>query len=697
MTILKYTLFLSACIAAGTQTFGQSKSFEDTSAILLNDVVVTGQYTPRPQINSVYKIKTITTDHIKSRGATDIAGVLNSELGMQFNTDNALGETDAKILGLGGNRLKILVDGVPITDRDATRQILTQIDINSIERIEVVEGPMSVVYGTDALAGIINIITKSTVRNESGLIVNARVQEESASNHYSLFQKDGVHNETLNLNWSNKKFGAGAYVTRNDFGGYRDTASFPAKVFKPKDQTLSGATFGYRSQKLNVAYRLDYVHENLFSANPVNINNYISFQQHFITNRYTQQIQSSWNISNKLKLNSALSFQNYKRNTESFRKDYFNDTYTPDSTNSGNFDVTKFHTWFFRTSAPWVISKIVSMEPGVELKYDKASGERIKGTPSITDYSFFISSEITPVSFINIRPGIRFSKNSEYDAPPLIPSLNTKIRINRSLQIRASYARGFRAPILRELYFNFFDANHSIEGNPNLKAETSNSYMLSLSHTGVSKSGFYLKGSVSGFYNDYSHFIDLYSFKDAYGNDIYSYFNRDNYKTVGGSVEFSAASKQLHLDFGGTYIGYYNQYQENQTLKGNRSKFSWSPEISVNAIYKIEKLKASAGLFYKYTGSVPNYIQSDNNEIILTKREAFNWADFTLSKQLFKYLTVQGGVKNIFNVTRLVDSESGHGVSNSATSINYSYGRSYFLALNFQMNVLKSKTSTSKK
>ncbi len=81
---------------------------------------------------------------------------------------------------------------------------------------------------------------------------------------------------------------------------------------------------------------------------------------------------------------------------------------------------------------------------------------------------------------ILIRPGVRFSKNSIYDAPPIIPSLNTKFILNKNLDLRLSYARGFRAPILRELYFNFHDASHSIEGNPNLKAEYSNSFIGSL-------------------------------------------------------------------------------------------------------------------------------------------------------------------------------------------------------------------------
>ncbi|WP_315819996.1 TonB-dependent receptor plug domain-containing protein [Paraflavitalea speifideaquila] len=108
----------------------------------------------------MYRVRTINRERIALRGATDIAGVLNNELGIRIETDYTLGESDTRIMGLGGQRVKVLLDGVPLIDRDATKQSLGQIDINTIERIEIVDGPMSVIYGTDALAGVINIITK---------------------------------------------------------------------------------------------------------------------------------------------------------------------------------------------------------------------------------------------------------------------------------------------------------------------------------------------------------------------------------------------------------------------------------------------------------------------------------------------------------------------------------------------------------
>ncbi len=683
-----FKLLIQLCIIiyilAPVYANAQPGKAADTVTALLDEVVVTGQHLPQTLKNSVYKVKTINSERIKMRGGTDVITVLNSELGIRFSNDNTLGESDTKILGMGSSRVKILIDGVPIVDRDATKQSLTQIDINTIEKIEIVEGPMSVVYGTDALAGVINIITKKNVKGRDNLSVLVRVQEETVADTYNAFADDGIHNENITINWNNEHWRVSGYFTRNDFGGFTDTAKFPAKVFKPKKQLFGGGTFGYRNKLVNAWYRLDYINEELFAANPMNSNNYISFQQYYITNRYTHQAQADWTISSRLKLNTAASFQDYKRNTRSYKRNYSDNTNTPDMSSPGYYDVSKFQTMFFRSSAAWTVSSKVSVQPGIDIKYDKTSGQRITGTPSITDYSFFVSSEIKPTKAINIRPGIRVSKNSVYDAPPIIPSVNAKIALDKKLDLRLSYAKGFRAPILRELYFNFFDANHSIQGNPGLKAETSNSFMASLSHTAFSINKVNISSGITGFFNDYHNFIDLYAFKDASGNDVFSYFNRDTYKTIGGTFENTIAWKNFTASIGASYIGYYNQYQEDDALKGDRSKFAWSPEVNANLAYRLNRPGVSIGLFYKFTGKIPTYTQDANSDIVLSQRQAFHWADLTASKQLLKYFTLQAGVKNIFDVTRLNNSAAAGGAHSDGGATNYAYGRSYFFGINFQ-------------
>lgn len=685
---------LSFCIIAVffvspaySQNISVIKQENDTSR-MLEEVVITGQYKPQSLRQSVYKVRTISRERIMMRGATDIIGVLNNEVGIRFGTDNTLGETDVNIMGMSGQNVKILLDGVPLVDRGSTKQSLSQIDINSIERIEIVEGPMSVTYGTDALAGVINLITKKNKASVNSLSVSARIQEETTGNNYSPFTDDGLHNENIGVNWQGSKLNVSSSFTRNTFGGWTGNATLRAQEAKPKDQYIFGSAFGYRTENMNTWYRLDYLNEDIYVAGALNPNNYRAKDQHYLTDRFTHQLQNEWQLHNHFRLSTAISYQDYKRSTDTYTIDYRSGTKTP-STDPGELDVSSFKTFFFRSTGQWFVSDNFSLQPGVEVRSDHTTGQRIAGTPTITDYSVFVSAEIKPLKGLNIRPGARFSKNSIYDAPPVIPSINAKISLDDKTDLRLSYAKGFRAPILRELYFYYFDANHSIQGNPDLKAETSNSYSAYVTRQFISSENIKLNSSVSGFYNRFKNRIGL----AAAPNNIFTYINIEKFKTTGGTLENNLLWKNLSATLGFSYIGRYNLYSEDKSFQhGDLPQFTWSPELSSNIIWKFKKLKGDVGFFYKYTGKLPSYSTSVNQsngqtEIFLTNIASYHWADITLSKSVFKYLTLQGGIKNLFNIVRLTNTSTDTGGAHSSGGpILTGYGRSYFLGLNFQWN-----------
>ena len=84
---------------------------------------------------------------------------LRNELNIRLSQDNILG-TSMSMQGLGGQNVKLLIDGVPVIGRQDGNVDLAQIDLTGIERAEIVEGPLSVNYGTNAFAGTINLITR---------------------------------------------------------------------------------------------------------------------------------------------------------------------------------------------------------------------------------------------------------------------------------------------------------------------------------------------------------------------------------------------------------------------------------------------------------------------------------------------------------------------------------------------------------
>ncbi|HRE50653.1 MAG TPA: TonB-dependent receptor [Flavitalea sp.] len=660
---------------------------DSIAAKLLDEVVVTGQFKQQSLRNSLYKVRVINKERILMRAATDLIGVLNTELGVRFGTDYTLGETDIQLMGMSGQNVKILLDGVPLVDRGSARQSLSQVDINNIERIEMVEGPMSVIYGTDALAGVVNLITKKNLaKGKNTIQVTARVQEETVANDYKPLNGSGIHNESVGLSWQHKNgWSLGANLTRNDFGGWQGNAVGREQEWKPKIQYLASGNIGYRKKDLDVWYRLDYVDEEIITKGKLESDNKAA-DTRYVTSRATHTAQADWRISDKWFLNSALSYQGYERRSRNTIMDLASgqEYLNPSATQ----DVSVFNMFFFRSAAQYILSEKLSFQPGVEIKSDQSSGQRIHGEPVINDYALFLSAEAKPWEKLNIRPGLRFSKNSIYDAPPVIPSLNIKYELAADWIVRASYAKGFRAPALRELYFTFHDASHDIEGNPNLKAEHSNSFNASLSWQNRKQDAVRFSSSVSGFYNVFENMI---SYATDPSNPSWSTLvNIDRYKTTGALFENSLAWKKLQMTVGLSYTGRYNRLKGDTVAEktGNDlSTFLWSPEVNSNILYRFTKAGLTLGLAYKYTGKVPGYeLATVNGEDVLrrTKLEGFQLADFTAAKTIGKLLSLSGGVKNIFNVTRLQNTSESSGGGHSASGpVLKSYGRSYFLGLQF--------------
>jgi len=649
----------------------------------LKEVVVTGQYEPQSLRNSVYRIRTINQEQILARASTNVENILNTELGIRFSNDMALGESGIELMGMGGRNVKVLLDGLPLVDRGDLNQSLSQIDANTIERVEIVEGPMAVSYGTDALAGVINIITKKG--GGDGLSLSARLQEESAAKKYDFLDHNGIHNANFNAFWQNKGWNIGASLSRNNFGGYQGNGDIK---WMPKKQWFGSGSLGYTGNNWDVYYRLDKNDEDILNMGVLNTNTYRQSQVNYVTDRWTHQLQGTYQVNQQLSLNLAGSFQDYSRNTRSVIHDYRNNT-TEQSTSVGAQDTSTFLTTVIRTTAQYTVSDRIALQPGVEFRSDKSTGRRIDGEPRINDYAFFISSEMKLMEALLIRPGFRFIHNSVYDAPPVIPSLNTKWQLSDQLDLRASYGRGFRSPALRELYFVFFDSNHSIQGNQLLKAEHSDSYQASVHWVGITQQAFRWQSAVNTFYSDFRNQITLGI--DPNNAQIYTYLNVDKFRTAGGTWENTLGYKNLLTKVGFSYIGRYNELAGEV---GDVPSMRWSPEVNATINYNVPKWKAGVNLYYKFNGKRTGFTavsETDGNITDVNRYEIqeFNMADLTLNKQLINGLVLSAGVRNLFNVTDLRNTSLGEGGAHNtgAGPIPISYGRSYFMGLKYDVKV----------
>ncbi len=646
----------------------------------LEEVVVTGQFEPQSAKKSVYQVKTIPLERITAKGAVRLQDVLNTELNIRFSQDLATGGSNLSMQGLAGQNVKVLIDGMPMVGRQGTTNEINinQININSIERIEIVEGPMSVVYGADALAGVINIITKKSV--DGKLDLSVKVHEETVGSEYGWDK--GIHNESIGGGYSKNHFKVRADLSRNYFGGWQGNAEGRELQWHPKTQYLASTLVGYDVDKSSLYYRLDYLNEDIY--NPGVFQGGEALDQNYLTNRFMHQLQGAHTFSGKLQFNGAFAFTDYQRKTQT--------TTVNESTGdrrlalgSGLQDITNFNGLTARGTFQYKLNEKFSLQPGFDLNYEDGSGGRIReGTQSLGDYAVFISGEWNINSVLQIRPGIRVVYNTVYQAPPVIPSLNTKINLSKKHDLRLSYGRGFRAPSLRELYFDFYDASHAIEGNTELGAELSHSLNGSWNWRVVENRLAYTS-VVGAFYNTIDNMI---GYGQKPGNTlITTYLNIDKYKTKGLTWNNTVKYNSWEVNGGFAYTGRFNQLEESFN---DLDEFVWSPEITTSTSYKIIKTGLSFLLYYKYTGKTPFYeiITENNNSVArLAEISAFQWADVSIQKGFGKHISLTGGVRNLFDITNVNNTATlSSGVHTSNGSRPVGSGRSYFLSFSYSVN-----------
>ena len=644
--------------------------------VTLNSFVVTGQYSQNSPEKAVQKITIIDKKKIEKMAAVNLRDVLTNEMNIRISQDNVLG-SGMSMQGMSGENVKILIDGVPVVGRLNGNVDLSQINLNDIERIEIVEGPMSVNYGTNALAGVINLITQTNKKERLNLIVN------------SYNENIGQYNLDATVSTSIKKHSLSFSGGRNYFDGWVDgdavfgekqriADSTRYKSWKPKEQFFGKANYNYKLKGGNIKYTVGYFDEKISNRGlPRAPYSETAFDDYYYTTRIDNSLFFNKKIGSNYNIKSTVAYNDYKRIKNTFFKDLttLEETQTE---NSGDQDTTKFNQWIIRSSFSTSKESIkVNYELGVDFNIEEAFGRRIENkTQTMGDYAGYASVEYKPFGNTTIRPGVRYAYNTNYQAP-ITPSLNIKQTIGK-FNIRTSYARGFRAPSLKELYFDFVDINHNIVGNTDLKAEQSNNFNLSVNYTKIIKS-YILKIEASSFYNKIENLITL-----AQGSGAeYSYVNIGDYETHGVQLNNNISYNHFKFGIGGSYIGRYNYLSETNDVES----FSYTPELKSSINYEFPKPQLFIAFFYKFTGELPGFGIDANDEITQTYIESYHTADLSIGKKfLKKRIQVTLGSKNLFNVKNVNSVSRGSAHNGSGGSSPVAMGRTYFLKMTLNLS-----------
>ena len=642
----------------------------------LDEVVVTGQYEPQSATNSVYQVRTINIEKISSKGAGQVSDILNQELNIRLNNDPALGSTGLSIQGISGQNVKVLVDGVPLVGRTGTAVDINQINLNSIDKIEIVEGPMAVSYGANALAGVINIITRKSQERKTQL--SLEIQEETAGSSYGI--TEGRHNQNLNVGHRiSESTLARVELARNYFGGYQGQSTGRVLDWDPKTQYTAGFLLQHLSGYHRIHYRLDYLDELIENnAPPSGLFDPIALDEEYRTGRWMHQLQYNTRLGNWT-YNSVISRTDYERIKTQFSTRLSTGEQTLSSA-EGALDTTVFNTTVFRgTFLNLPKSSNIQFEIGYDINLDETGGQRIKDDQlqRIQDYGFFASGELVLFENLKIRPGIRYSLNSVFDAP-VTPSVNLKYDLN-NWSVRAAYGRGFRAPTLRELYFEFIDSSHRILGNPDLDPELADHFDLSVSKN-FSDPGLSWEAGLTLFHNSIRNQI-------AFGQSeadptATTFINIDSFRSLGATLRARVKTEKWEFNFGSGYTG-------RATDAGGigTDEYLYSPEITTDITYRMPELNAGLNLFHKYTGKLPNYILTSDDDLLLSEIDDYHWIDLSFNKQIKNSIRITAGIRNVLDVTDVNSSGgSGGSVHGGGSAIPVGIGRSGFLRIKYTFN-----------
>ena len=594
----------------------------------LDEVVVTGTRTPKFLKDTPIQTRVINAKEIARLDATNVQDLLQQELpGVEF-TYAMNQQTHLNFSGFGGQGVLFLVDGERLAGETMDDVDFTRLSMDNVERIEIVKGAASALYGSNATGGVINIITKKSQKPVT-LNVNARYAKHNEQRYGGTFGLNGKHwNNMFTVNFNRMDnydvHSASNPVTRIISTVYGDkTINFKDQlVWSPNKNFHLSARAGYffretvRSADQPERYRD-------FSGGlgmQWNISEHDDFQTSYAFDQYDKSdyqritkldIRDYSNVQNSLRLlyNHRFDRGDVLTIGSDFMHDYLYNTNLENETrNQNSWDLFGQYDW--RISDQWEVVGAV--------RYDYFSDGK--------------ESHVTP-------------------------KLNVCYKPIYNLSIRAGYGMGFRAPTLKEKYYNFDMAGiWIVEGNANLKSEVSHNFNLSAEYT---KGHYNLTGSV--YYNKVKNKLATSAPYFKTPNDKLPYLpyaNLDDYSICGGEI---GAQAKWNNGFGARLTYAYTKEQLAKDKDGHTINNQYIParEHALNARVDFDKqLSKKYGLNIALQGRVLSGVEN------VEYKDYYDVSKGTITVEYPAYtiwkLSVVQRVGNAVKVTAALDNVFGY-------------------------------------
>lgn len=641
----------------------------------LEEVVVTATRSERNLAELPVPVTVVSREQIKSMGSLRLNDVLNEQTGLTIVSDHGTG---VQVQGFSPEYTLILIDGEPLIGRTAGTLELNRIAVGNIQRIEIIKGPSSSLYGTEALAGVVNIITEKP----NG--VKGTVTSRYGSNH--TVDLGGT------LNYRKNKTGLYVFVNRYSTDGYDLDDETKVKTVSPfyNYTTQARVTYNFTNRtELSVSAR--YFREAQTSyAEAVEDQSPLS----------VESITKDWNINPVL---SHRFSDTFKSTFRFYASGYENTTdYIYQSDNS-YYDSSFFNQGFYRPElqGEYVINSENIVTVGAGRIWETVEATRYNDQMEYqTNYVYF-QYEWQPVAKLNVIAGGRYDHNLAYTAQ-FSPKLSAQYEVNEWLSVRASYGAGFRAPDFRQLYLNFTNntVGYSVFGSQELQAgiqrlidngeiinpdenilvdpstfgeinpETSKAYNLGFKIIPLKQ----LSVNIGLYRNDIKDLIDTKPVaRKTNSNFVYSYYNLSRVFTQGVDVDGTYTWNDFSFSLGYQYLiardkdvvksledgkVYKRDPETNLTTRVSKDEygglFNRSRHMANAKVFYENRATGWGGSFraiyrgrYGFADMNNSTILDDDSEYV----DGYVTCNISVSKNIGKVFRVQAGCDNLFDYT----------------------------------------------
>jgi outer membrane cobalamin receptor len=434
----------------------------------LGQVVVTSTKTEMEISESPQSISVITKEEINSTPDRSIAEVIQRAPGVLVTNNGPMGSlTSANIRGSEAGQVLIMIDGRRINDPQNGQFDLSNLPLSKdeIERIEVLRGGASALYGADAMGGVINIITKTPSKEPS-----ARAEAS-----YGRF---ATQEYSLSHRWKPGPLGYGLFASRGLSDGFRPNSDYQAWTF--------GGDLSYDlpwKGELKVSARN--IQKEIGTPGPVTFTDPDDREK-------DNQTQLDLNYRDKIGSAVKLNFRGWQN---IYRQTFEQGTQGPDV---GPPLLHKSYQTGGELQATAAIGSAHLVTGGLEGIQDRVNSGSF-GVERGTRGAVYLQDEFEVVKAVTTTLGLRYDMNSLFQNQ-LDPRAALLVRLPADTRVRASVARSYRAPTFNDL---FWPAGAFEAGNPSLQPEKAWSYELG----GEKKFGDLAVFKIAGFYRDVTDLI----------------------------------------------------------------------------------------------------------------------------------------------------------------------------------------------